>query len=155
MPGILVGVDGSDQSRRALAWAMHEAIQHKTPLTVMNVRPGSVRPATHIYWNMPTLPEGGLSTEQAHASVQDFVDKVANDIGETAPEVAIEVVTGDPAEELVRASRDADLLVVGSRGSGGFHRLMMGSVSSKVTHHAACPIMVVPGPGEASRGSAG
>ena len=45
MAGILVGVDGSDQSRRALAWAMHEAIQHKIPLTVLNVHPGPVRPA--------------------------------------------------------------------------------------------------------------
>jgi len=149
MSGILVGVDGSDHSRRALAWAMREAIQQKVPLTVINVRPGSVRPATHVYWNMPTLPEGGLSAEQARAAVQDFVDQVANEIGETVPEVTINVATGDPAEELVRASRDADLLVVGSRGSGGFRRLMMGSVSSKVTHHAACPITVVPGTREA------
>jgi nucleotide-binding universal stress UspA family protein len=154
MPGILVGVDGSDQSRRALAWAMHEAIQHKIPLTVMNVRPGLVRPATHIYWNMPTLPEGGLSPDQERAAVQDYVDQVAQEIGETVPEITISVVTGDPAEELVRASRDADLLVVGRRGSGGFHRLMMGSVSSKITHHAACPVTVVSGPGEASHGSA-
>ena len=153
MPGILVGVDGSDPSRRALAWAMQDAIRRKATLTVMYVHPGPVRPATHIYWNMPELPEGGLSTEQARASVQEFVDKVANDLGETAPEVTIEVVTGDPAEELVRASRDADLLVVGGRGSGGFRRLMMGSVSSKVMHHAACPITVVPGAGETSRGS--
>ena len=155
MSGILVGVDGSDPSRRALAWAMHQAIQRKVPLTVMNVHPAPVRPATHVYWNMPTLPEGGLNTEQARASVQGFVDKVANDIGETVPEVTIEVVTGDPAEELVRASRDADLLVVGRRGGGGFHRLMMGSVSSKVTHHAACPVTVVPGTREASHGSTG
>ena len=52
---------------------------------------------------------------------------------------------GDPAEELVKASRDADLLVVGSRGSGGFARLLMGSVSSQVTHHAACPVVIIPG----------
>ena len=145
MPGILVGVDGSDHSRRALAWAMHEAIQHKIPLTVLYVHPGPVRPATHVYWNMPTLPEGGLSPEQTRASVQAFVDNVANEIGETVPEITINVVTGDPAEELARASRDADLLVVGSRGTGGWGRLIMGSVSSKVTHHAACPITVVPG----------
>ena len=53
--------------------------------------------------------------------------------------------TGDVAEELVRASRDADMLVVGSRGSGGFARLLMGSVSSQVTHHAECPVVVIPG----------
>ncbi len=52
-------------------------------------------------------------------------------------------VTGDPAEELINASRDADMVVVGSRGSGGFASLLMGSVSSKVTHHAACPVVVI------------
>ena len=67
------------------------------------------------------------------------MDRVAKEIGETVPEVTVSVTEGDPAEELVKASRDADLLVVGSRGSGGFARLLMGSVSSQVTHHAACP----------------
>jgi len=55
------------------------------------------------------------------------------------------VSEGDPAEELIKASRDADLLVVGSRGSGGFAKLLVGSVSSQVTHHAACPVVIVPG----------
>ena len=59
------------------------------------------------------------------------------------------MVTGDVAEELVRASRDADLIVVGSRGGGGFAKLLMGSVSSQVTHHAECPIVVIPGPRQA------
>ena len=154
MPGILVGVDGSDHSRRALGWAIREAAQHHVPLTVMNVTPGPPRPATHVYWNMPELPEGGLSSAQAKASVQEFVDKVAHEVGETAADVTITVVTGDPAEELVRASRDADLLVVGSRGTGGWGRLIMGSVSSKVTHHAACPTVVVPVGHEAPRDSA-
>ena len=54
------------------------------------------------------------------------------------------VVTGDPAEELIKASSDADMLVVGSRGNGGFARLLLGSVSSKVMHHAACPVTVIP-----------
>jgi len=73
------------------------------------------------------------------------VDGVAKEIGETVPEVTVSVAEGDPAEELVKASRDADLLVVGSRGSGGFARLLMGSVSSQVTHHAACPVVIIPG----------
>jgi nucleotide-binding universal stress UspA family protein len=77
--------------------------------------------------------------------VQEFVDKVASEIGETVPEVTVSVATGDAAEELVKASRDADMLVVGSRGSGGFRKLLVGSVSSQVTHHAACPVVIVPG----------
>ena len=53
------------------------------------------------------------------------------------------VVTGDPAEEVIKASYDADMIVVGSRGSGGFPELLLGSVSSKVTHHAACAVVVI------------
>jgi nucleotide-binding universal stress UspA family protein len=55
------------------------------------------------------------------------------------------VGTGDVAEELVKASQSADMLVVGSRGGGGFARLLMGSVSSQVVHHALCPVVVIPG----------
>ena len=57
MPGILVGVDGSHDSRHALRWAMREAATHHVPLTVMAVRPALIRPATEIFWNVPELPE--------------------------------------------------------------------------------------------------
>jgi nucleotide-binding universal stress UspA family protein len=145
MPGILVGVDGSDHSRRALSWAMREAAAHQVPLTVMAVHPEAPRPATQIYWNVPTLPEGSLDPELARAAVRKWVDTVADEDGLTVPEVIVNVKTGDPAEELVRASSEADLLVVGSRGSGAWAQLLLGSVSSKAVHHAACPIVVVPG----------
>ena len=79
------------------------------------------------------------------------MDKVASEIGGTVPEVTVSVATGEVAEELIKASRDADMLVVGSRGSGGFARLLMGSVSSQVTHHAACPVVVIPGTHQAAR----
>lgn len=145
MPGVLVGVDGSDHSRRALEWAMREAAQHHVPLTVMTVRPAPVRPATEIFWGIRELPEDSGELELAQAAVQQFADKVAREIGVTVPELTVSAVTGDVAEELVKASRDADLLVVGSRGGGGFASLLMGSVSSQATHHAACPVVVVPG----------
>jgi nucleotide-binding universal stress UspA family protein len=145
MSGIIVGVDGSDHSRLALAWAMREAKQHDVPLTVMTVRPAPVRPATRIFWAVPDLPDNSHDPELARKAVREFVDKVANEIGETGAEVTVSVSVGDPAEELVKASRDADMLVVGSRGIGGFARLLMGSVSSQVTHHAACPVVIIPG----------
>ena len=126
MPGIIVGVDGSDHSRLALTWAMREAVQHHAPLTVMTVRPAPVRPATRIFWAVPDLPDDSYDLEFARKALQEFVDQVANEIGETVPEITVSVAEGDPAEELVKASRDADLLVVGSRGSGGFARLLDG-----------------------------
>ena len=145
MPGIIVGLDGSDHSRLALAWAMREAAQHHVPLTVITVRPAPVRPATRILWAVPAYPEDSHDPELARKAVQAYVDKVAEEIGGTVPAVTVSVATGDAAEELVRASRDADMLVVGSRGGGGFTRLLMGSVSSQVTHLAACPVVVIPG----------
>lgn len=146
MPGIIVGVDGSGNSRRALAWAMHEAVRHNLPLTVMSVHPPSARPATKIYWGVHSYPENSFDPDLAHRAVQDFVDKVASEAGVPVPAVTVSVITGDAAKELVQASHDADLLVVGSRGSGGFARLRIGSVSSQVTQHAGCPVVVVPPP---------
>ena len=146
MPGIVVGVDGSDHSRRALGWAMREAVKHDVPLTVVTVHPPPARPATGIYWGIRTYPEDSFDPELARVATREFVDEVAAEAGEKVPEVIVSVITGDAAEELVNASHDADMVVVGSRGSGGFARLLMGSVSSQVTHHAACPVVVVPGP---------
>ena len=77
------------------------------------------------------------------------MEQAKSEISETAPEVAVNVVTGDAAQELISASHDADLVVVGSRGSGGLAWLL-GSVSSKVAHHAACPVVIIRGEGQAS-----
>jgi nucleotide-binding universal stress UspA family protein len=96
-----------------------------------------------------SYPENSFDPEITRMAVQQFVDKVAGEIGE-APEVTVSVGTGDVAEELVNASCDADMLVVGSRGGGGFARLLMGSVSSQVVHHASCPVVVIPGPRQVS-----
>jgi nucleotide-binding universal stress UspA family protein len=145
MPGIIVGVDGSEHSRLALSWALREAALRHVPLTVMTVHPIPPRPATRIYWPGPDLPENSFDPELTRKGIQEFVDRVAQETGQTAPEVTVSVTTGDPAEELVRASHDADLLVVGSRGTGAFSVLRLGSVSSKATHHADCPVVVVRG----------
>jgi len=149
MAGIIVGVDGSDHSRHALSWAMREAVKHHLPLTVMSIHPPPARPATSIYWGVHSYPEDNFDEQLARAAVQEFVDKAAGEIGE-APEITVSIGTGDAAEELVKASQDADMLVVGSRGGGGFARLLMGSVSSQVVHHASCPVVVIRGPRQAS-----
>ena len=150
MPGIVVGVDGSDHSHRALIWAMRQAAQQQVPLTVLAVRPDPVRPVTGVYWGVHAYPEDAHNPEVVRKAIQAIVEQVGNEIGETAPQATVNVVTGDPAEELVKASRDAGMIVVGSRGSGGFASLLMGSVSSKVAHHAACPVVVIRGEGQAS-----
>ena len=150
MPGVIVGVDGSDHSRYALRWAMQEAVLRHVPLTVLTVHPDPVRPATGIYWGLRTYPENSFDPDLVRAAVQEFVDKVASEMGGTVPEVTVSVATGDAAEQLLRASRDADLLVVGSRGGGGFARLLLGSVSSQVMHHAECPVVAIPGTPQAS-----
>ena len=149
MPGIVVGVDGSDHSHRALIWAMRQAARQHAPLTVLAVRPDQARPATGIYWGVRAYAEDSHNPEVARKAIEEIVEQASNEIGET-PQVTVNVVTGDPAEELIKASRDADLVVVGSRGSGGFAALLMGSVSSKVTHHAASPVVVIRGEGHAT-----
>ena len=93
---------------------------------------------------MRTLPDGDSDPEQSRRAVQEFVDQDASETSETAPQVTVNVTTGEPAEALIAASRDADMLVLGSRGNGGFTRLLLGSVSSQVVHHAACPVVVIP-----------
>lgn len=140
MPGIIVGVDGSDHSLRALDWALREAQFRSAPLTVVTVNPALVS-----YWGAVTYPEGKLDQEQAHQEVQAALDKALSSLTGTPPQVTIKVTPGSPATELLEAAQDADMVVVGSRGSGGFSRLMLGSVSTQVAHHATCPVVVIPG----------
>jgi len=79
-------------------------------------------------------------------AAQEMTQKAVHLAGEPGPAwVTVRAVSGLPAEELINASREADLIVVGSRGGGGFAKLMLGSVSSQVLHHAHCPVVVIPG----------
>jgi nucleotide-binding universal stress UspA family protein len=145
MSGILVGVDGSGHSRRALCWAIHEAALHHVPLTVLTVREPSVYPATEVLWNVHNYSENSPEDlGAAEVAVQDLVEKIEADTGLTVPSVTVNAACGGVARELVKASRYADLVVVGSRGNGGFAGLRTGSVASQVVHHAACSVAVIP-----------
>ncbi len=142
MPGIIVGVDGSRHSRRALEWAVSEAATRHVPLTVL-----TVHQAVAGYWGGPVPYSGDPAlTEQARKEVEKETDEVLDefDAGSRPPSVTVRAVNGLPAEVLLDASEHADLLVVGARGAGGFKRLLLGSVSTHVTHHAHCPVVVVP-----------
>jgi nucleotide-binding universal stress UspA family protein len=141
MPSIVVGVDGSGHSHRALIRAIKEAAIHQVPLTVL-----TVHQAIMGYAGGPVpYPEDRIETERAREAAQAETDKALAEVGEPRPEsVTVQAVHGFPAEVLIDASRDADMIVLGSRGVGGFGLLLMGSVTSQVTHHAACPVLIVP-----------
>jgi nucleotide-binding universal stress UspA family protein len=86
-----------------------------------------------------------MDRQDAYQAAEEMTQKVVSQLGdEQPPSVTVRAVTGYPAEELIAASREADLLVVGSRGAGGFARLLIGSVSNQVLHHAHCPVVMVP-----------
>jgi nucleotide-binding universal stress UspA family protein len=141
MSGIVVGVDGSGHSQRALEWAMKEAALRHAPLTVLTVHE-AIR---GVYGHMTTYPDDPDRTEQTRAAVQSETDKVLAGMDGPRPEpVTVKAVHGFPAEELINAGKDADILVLGSRGAGGFSRLMMGSVAEQVARHTHCPILIVP-----------
>jgi nucleotide-binding universal stress UspA family protein len=138
---IIVGIDGSPHSQRALEWAVHEAAVRKVPLSVITVYKTVIG-----YWGGAVVfPEDPALADKARAAAQEATDKALALAGEFRPaNVTVEAVCGIPAEELIRASKDADMIVVGSRGTGGFSRLLLGSVGTQLTHHAHCPVVVIP-----------
>jgi len=142
VPGIVVGVDESAHARRALDWAMREAAARQTELTVLTVIPAMASPWTKLPL---AVPDAEHAIEHARAATEELVAKSASDIGSPQPtSVSIKVFTGFPARALIDASADAELVVVGSRGAGGFGELLLGSVSSQVAHHATTPVVIVP-----------
>lgn len=143
MPGIVVGVDGSSHSQNALNWAIAESALRHTSLTVL-----AVSPIASDIWGLSG--QHYASDEDARAKIkqatQEIVDKAVAAAGDKPTgAVTVMAVSGLPADELIKASQDADMLVVGARGAGGFAKLAVGSVSSQVAHHALCPIVIVPG----------
>jgi nucleotide-binding universal stress UspA family protein len=136
---IVVGVDGSPGSRTALTWAAAEAADHGAELVVVNV------------WEHTLLPPAGSVTVSEHyvpdpsqRTAQDLVQVIKEELGEQPPVlVQPRVKQGSPAKVLIEESTNADLLVVGTRGHGGFAGLVLGSVSQHVAAYAQCPVTVV------------
>jgi len=141
MPGITVGVDGSEHSQRALEWAVREAGARQAPLTVLAVHQVA---GSHWTGHPVTYPADRPAAEVVRRMADDAVRKAVRQVGEPVPaSVTVRAVSGLPARELISASTDADLVVVGSRGGGGFAKLLLGSVSSQVVAHSACPVAVI------------
>lgn len=141
MSGIVVGIDGSQNARHALDWAMAEAAAHNADLTVI-----TVHPVAASYWSGQPVdyPGDDQQVEHIRKSAQDAVNKASDSLGDRQPKsVKVVAVNGLPTKTLMDASESADLLVVGSRGGGGFSSLFLGSVSNQLVHHAKCPVVVV------------
>jgi nucleotide-binding universal stress UspA family protein len=137
---LVVGVDGSAPARAALAWAVEEARLRSARLTAVHA---------HLVPYFSELPdESGLAWDQGtdervfRATLDAAVDAV------DTSGVAVErlLVADSPAPAILGAAADADLVVVGSRGYGGFRGVLLGSVSNHVTHHAPCPVVVLRAP---------
>jgi nucleotide-binding universal stress UspA family protein len=135
---ILVGVDGSENADHALAWALHEAALRSAPVTVINAfRVRELRGAFNR--------EISLDEERAEARrvVEESLERVGGDAHDV--EITTTAVTGRAAaESILHSGRHADLIVVGSRGLGGFPGLLLGSVSQQVAAHARVPVAVIP-----------
>jgi len=140
MPGILVGIDGSSYSQPALEWAAKEAALRHTSLTVL-----TVHQAVRGFWSGTSNYQGDEElTAKARDAAQAETDKVLSGLEARPESVTVTAVHGIPAEEILNAGADADMIVVGSRGGGGFARLLLGSVSSTVAEHAKVPVMILP-----------
>lgn len=142
MSVIVVGVDGSRGSEAALRFAAEEAALRHSTLRIVS--------AFHV--PAPVYAGGIVPPVDFISSIRETAEEIVANAAEEADElcaglpVQTHVTEGQAADELVREAEDAELLVVGSRGLGGFRSLLLGSVSQQVAHHAACPVVIVPLP---------
>ena len=141
MSGIVVSLGRSADSQHALEWAVTHATLEHTPLTVLAVHQVAASPWTG---NPIIYPADRPEAERTVESVREAVSKTMSKLGEDRPSsVTVRGFIGQPADALIEASHDADMVVVEERG--GFGRSLTRSVSAQVTHHAACPVVVISG----------
>ena len=141
MVRIVVGVDGSTSAKTALRWALDEARLRGASLRVV------------YSWKMPIYVGNGFAPvsipdpDEFRQVAAQRLDAIVYEVTAGATDVRIEqkTVEGAAAEVLVDESEGADLLVVGSRGHGGFAGLLLGSVSQQCATHASCPVVIVHG----------
>ena len=148
LPGqgdVVVGVDGSEGSRDALRWAVDEAAARGARLSVV-----------HGWWTPYPIPPGGLGlapaepeqfTQQSEKLMREMIDDAVAHAGRHPAAIELLPVQEPAAPALLGRAKDADLLVVGSRGRGGFTGLLLGSTSQQCVHHSTSAVVVVPNPG--------
>ncbi|MER7243107.1 universal stress protein [Kribbella sp. NPDC000426] len=136
---VLVGVDGSVSARGALAWATAEAASRHCPLRIVHAFSW---PMIGTALDMGSVVDSNLGLQSAAEWILAEAEAYARDI---APDVKVvaSLIVGPAAPTLLSEAHDADLMVVGGRGAGGFRGLLVGSVSATVAAHASCPVVVV------------
>jgi nucleotide-binding universal stress UspA family protein len=139
MGRIGVGDDGSPGSQRALEWAVDEAARRGA--TVEAVHAWSFPYATTTPFG-PVVIDSGTLEQVAQQELDEAVSGV--DASKLAAPIEKILVCGGAGGVLLDHAKGADLLVVGTRGRGGFTGLLLGSVSQQVAHHAPCPVVIVP-----------
>jgi nucleotide-binding universal stress UspA family protein len=151
MEKIVVGVDGSESAQQALEWAAAEAKLRGADLIVVHTwqQPAAVLMSPYA----PVLADTAALEEGAWRTLTGSV--AAASLTEMAGQVQQVVVQGPAAPALIEAARDSSLLVVGSRGRGGFAGLLLGSVSQQVAHEATVPIVIIPRVARATNGNRG
>lgn len=146
METIVVGIDDSRGARAALAWAARHAQSTGSRLRVVYAY------EFRVAWIDAYAADVPEWSARAREAAEETLEQVVSDVLEPGArdEAEIEVVEGSPVDVLHDESRDAAMLVVGSRGRGGFSGLLLGSVSQRVAQHAECPVVIVPAPAEDS-----
>ena len=127
---IVVGIDGSPQSVDVLRWAVEQAKATAADITAV------------MAWQA-TIGYGYVDVQSVRDSAQKSLQDVVNTVTEEEVSVTSEFIEGYPSTVLLEASQNADLLVVGNRGHGGFTGMLLGSVSTQCVHHAGCPVVVI------------
>jgi nucleotide-binding universal stress UspA family protein len=164
---IVVGVDASPGALRALAWAADEARLRLASLQVVHAYQAQALAAPLYFPSQEGLPGRAMAAggrppreettealeeqtqfqEAVRRQAEDMLAGLLDEVGETVEGIDVQpsvVEDRNPAQALVELSADADLLVVGSRGRGGFTSLLLGSVSHAAVLHATCPVVVIP-----------
>jgi nucleotide-binding universal stress UspA family protein len=174
---IVVGVDASPGALRALAWSADEARLRLASLQVVHAYHAQALAAPLYFPSQEALPGRALAAggrppgeemaesleqraefqEAVRRQAEDLLDGLLGEVGDTVEGIDVQrsvVEDRNPAEALVELSADADLLVVGSRGRGGFSSLLLGSVSHAAVLHARCPVVVIPSGAEDRKAAA-
>lgn len=142
MSRVVVGIDGSKGADEALRFALREARLRSAELRIVCAWATPTAAYAGLAY-IPTFDLRDLEEQAANEKLAKAVELLGAEPGVKVETVAVE---GQPADALVEQSTGADLLVVGSRGHGGFASLLLGSVSQQVAHHAQTPVAIVPTP---------